>query len=157
MFATFYWALSQLNPHQFYAPYAKLEPPALADQAAVEDNLRRVMIRSFRSHVTPASSWELSAEDVHASDLAVTQDRGVTFVVSLIATRYEDGEVRTQIGGPQTTVQMDARRMVEGVGADRFVCHLVTRPGRHSHIGTCNAGAIHTGRSLGGLGRLDPA
>lgn len=127
-FATFYWALGQLSSHQFYAPYAKLEPSAVADQAAVEDNLRRVMIRSFRSHVAPASAWELSAEDVHASDLAVAQDGVVTFVVSILATRYENGEIRTQVGGPQATVQMDTRRMIEGIGAERFVCHQVTVP-----------------------------
>lgn len=62
-FGAGYWALGQLRSQQFYAPYAKLEPDALADTRTVEEDLRQTMIRSFRSHLKPADSWKLSAED----------------------------------------------------------------------------------------------
>jgi hypothetical protein len=123
-----YWALSQQRSQQFYAPYAKLEPDALADTRAVEENLRQTMIRSFRSHLNPADPWKLTAEDVHASQLAAPSDERTTFIVSLIATRYENGEIKQQVGDPQATVTIDTERVIEGDGANRIICHLVSWP-----------------------------
>jgi hypothetical protein len=127
LFAGLYWGLGQLPTQQFYAPYAKFEPTALADVSAVEASLRQAMVRSFRSHVTPTSDWALSAEDIHASHLSI-EGEIATFTVSLVATRYENGEIRTRVGGPQATVRIDKQRLIEGAGDQRLVCHLVAVP-----------------------------
>lgn len=127
-FGAGYWALAQQRSQQFYAPYAKLEPDALADARTVEENLRQTMVRSFQSHQQSAGGWELSSEHLHASRLAAPQEEQATFTVSLIATRYENGQIKEMVGGPQATVTVDTKRMIEGVGARRIVCHLVNWP-----------------------------
>lgn len=54
--------------------------------------------------------------------------------MSLIATRYENGEIKEQVGGPQATVTVDAKRMIEGVGPRRIICHLVSWPPPNSAV-----------------------
>lgn len=117
-----------LPGQHFYAPYARLEPPALADEARVEKNISAVMADSYRRYESQADGWQVAHGDIEARDLGGDASNGLTFSVHFFATRRENGKITAATGGAQFTAQLSQKKIVTQHRPGWLVCHLVALP-----------------------------
>ena len=68
-----------LPDRSFYAPYARMEPPALADANAVKKNITEAMVRSYFGHDYSADHWQVARNDIQTDNLDTDPANGLTF------------------------------------------------------------------------------
>ncbi len=121
-FAAIYWIAPGQN---FYAPYAKLEPSALADASKVAENIQRSLERSYRGQVQPGEGWHVAGSDIGIDRVDADDTGALTFTVSFFATKLLKGEIVQSVGGPQLRVRISEQRIVTQLGQAN-ICHLVS-------------------------------
>lgn len=118
-----------LPGRQFYAPYARLEPIALADAAEVRKNLTTAMRESYRGHDYMADKWQIARSDIDANDLATDGSNGLNFTVYFFATKHDGNDISASVGGPQFIARLSQQTIVTNVTKNRpgwMICHLIT-------------------------------
>jgi hypothetical protein len=124
-FATIFTLLRDRN---FYAPYARMEPPALSDAAAVKRNISAAMTRSYAEHNDEANGWQIARSNIETDNLDTDPKNGLTFTVYFFATRYENGKITESVSGPQFTARLSQQKIVTENRLGWIVCHLVSLP-----------------------------
>lgn len=130
VFAAIFCSLPNQN---FYAPYARMEPTAVADQHMVESNIRAAMNESYRGHEDLAADWQIARSDV--GDLTMDGSKGLDFTVYFFATRSKANQVIQSTGGPQFTAYLSQQVIVTEHRPGWLRCHLVTFPGVRTMAG----------------------
>lgn len=125
---TFALVFRLLPGRHFYAPYARLEPPALGDAARVKKNLTTVMVQSYAGHESSADGWQIARSDIEVDDLATDSSNSLTFTVHFFATKHEGEKITASVGGPQFTARLTQQKIVTQHRPGWMVCHLVTVP-----------------------------
>ena len=125
---TFAVVFCLLQGQQFYAPYARFEPPALGDATRVKTNLTAAMVRSYTGHESLADGWQIARSDIAVGALATDGSNGLLFTVHFFATKHEGDKIVASVGGPQFTATLSQQRIVTERRPGWMVCHLVTVP-----------------------------
>jgi hypothetical protein len=124
-----------LPDRSFYAPYARMEPPAIADAATVKRNITAAMVRSYVGHESSADGWQIDRSDIETDDLEPNPAKELTFAVYFSATKHEMGRITSSVGGPQFTARLDLRKIVKENPPGWIVCHLVSLPPEAGTVG----------------------
>ena len=103
---TFAIVFCVLPGRHFYAPYARMEPPALSDATTVKKNITAAMVRSYIGHNYPTDEWQIARGDIETDDLESDPAKGLTFTVYFFATRHEKDKITASVGGPQFTARL---------------------------------------------------
>ncbi len=111
----------------FYAPYAHLEPSALADATAVKRNIAASMVQSFAEHDESANGWRIATIDTETIDLGADPQKELSFTAYYFAVKYKDGEETAAEGGPLTT-RVSLLKSATPSRPGWIVCHQVSLP-----------------------------
>lgn len=117
-----------LPGEQFYAQYAKMEPPALADAQNVAENIRSAINNSYRDHQSMAGDWQIAGGDVRVVGIEINDARELSFTVAFSASLTQQGKERASIGGPQFKATLDPLTLMTTYREKRLICHLITLP-----------------------------
>jgi hypothetical protein len=123
---TFALVFCFLHGQQFYAPYARFEPLAIADAARVKKSLAVAMVKSYASYEASTSGWQIARSDIEVDDLATDSSNGLMFTVYFFATKHEGEKITAAVGGPQFTAKLSQEKIVTQQRPGWMVCHLVT-------------------------------
>jgi hypothetical protein len=125
---TFAIVFCVLPDRHFYAPYARMEPPALADATAVKKNITAAMVRSYTGHNYSADEWQIARSDIQTDDLETDPAKGLTFTVYYHAAKHEKDKIIAAVGGPQFTARLSQQKLVSESRPGWIVCHLISLP-----------------------------
>jgi len=116
-----------LPGRHFYAPYAHLEPSAIADATAVKRNIAASMVQSFTRHNESANGWQIATIDTETVDLGADPQKELNFTAYYFAVKFKDGIETASEGGPFTTRVSLLKSETPG-RPGWIVCHQVSLP-----------------------------
>jgi hypothetical protein len=117
-----------LPGQQFYAPYARMEPPAIEDAARVANNIKVAMSESYRRYENVSNGWHIARSDLEVGDLTTDASNGLNFTIYFFATKQEGYEITQSTGGPQFSARLSQQKIVTRTRPGWMICHLVTLP-----------------------------
>ncbi|MEJ1967375.1 MAG: potassium channel family protein [Rhizomicrobium sp.] len=117
-----------LRGQHFYAPYARMEKPAIADAIRISGYIRDAIAKSYRGHESNGDGWQIAMSDIEVSNLATDRSNGLDFTVSFFATKHEGGEIVQSTGGPQFEAHLSQQKIVVQQRPGWLVCHIVSFP-----------------------------
>jgi hypothetical protein len=138
LFAIAYWGLAQLHTAQdFYAPYARHEPAALADKREIEAQLRAALLRALDANARSSPAWSIDRRSMDVYALSAPTDGDLASAGAVTSTLFVRAARDTNLGrvmvsGPNE-ITLSTRRTMFDLSTNPIVCHAASTPSS-SHL-----------------------